>query len=193
MMNQIESEFAGRVVSILVENGSPVEFGQAALRHRRMIVRRTVRERAPNNDARQSPDRQPRRDRTSHLSRLPRARHQDRRRPLDGRHDAEARAARRRDRLHRPAALAAELSQHAGDHRRGRGHGRRRDPSGLRLPVGERRLRRARRGERLHLHRAEARDDSPDGRQGVGDQDDARSRRAVRAGVRRAARRTTPR
>jgi len=29
MMNQIESEFAGRVVSILVENGNPVEFGQA--------------------------------------------------------------------------------------------------------------------------------------------------------------------
>ncbi len=28
MMNQIESEFAGRVASILVENGSPVEFGQ---------------------------------------------------------------------------------------------------------------------------------------------------------------------
>ncbi len=29
MMNQIESEVAGRVVSILVENGNPVEFGQA--------------------------------------------------------------------------------------------------------------------------------------------------------------------
>jgi acetyl-CoA carboxylase biotin carboxyl carrier protein len=29
MMNQIESEVAGRVVSVLVENGSPVEFGQA--------------------------------------------------------------------------------------------------------------------------------------------------------------------
>jgi acetyl-CoA carboxylase biotin carboxyl carrier protein len=29
MMNQIESEIAGRVVSVLVENGSPVEFGQA--------------------------------------------------------------------------------------------------------------------------------------------------------------------
>ena len=28
MMNQIESEIAGRVVSILIENGSPVEFGQ---------------------------------------------------------------------------------------------------------------------------------------------------------------------
>jgi acetyl-CoA carboxylase biotin carboxyl carrier protein len=28
MMNPIESEFAGRVVSVLVENGNPVEFGQ---------------------------------------------------------------------------------------------------------------------------------------------------------------------
>ena len=28
MMNQIESEVAGKVVSVLVENGSPVEFGQ---------------------------------------------------------------------------------------------------------------------------------------------------------------------
>jgi len=28
MMNQIESDVAGRVVSILVENGNPVEFGQ---------------------------------------------------------------------------------------------------------------------------------------------------------------------
>jgi len=28
MMNQIESEVAGRVVSVLVENGNPVEFGQ---------------------------------------------------------------------------------------------------------------------------------------------------------------------
>jgi acetyl-CoA carboxylase biotin carboxyl carrier protein len=29
MMNQIESEVAVKVVSVLVENGSPVEFGQA--------------------------------------------------------------------------------------------------------------------------------------------------------------------
>ena len=28
MMNQIESEVAGKVVSVLVENGNPVEFGQ---------------------------------------------------------------------------------------------------------------------------------------------------------------------
>jgi acetyl-CoA carboxylase biotin carboxyl carrier protein len=29
MMNQIESEIAGKIVSVLVENGTPVEFGQA--------------------------------------------------------------------------------------------------------------------------------------------------------------------
>jgi len=28
MMNQIESDVGGRIVSILVENGAPVEFGQ---------------------------------------------------------------------------------------------------------------------------------------------------------------------
>jgi acetyl-CoA carboxylase biotin carboxyl carrier protein len=28
MMNQIESDVSGRVVSILAENGSPVEYGQ---------------------------------------------------------------------------------------------------------------------------------------------------------------------
>ena len=28
MMNQIESDVAGKVVSILVENGDPVEYGQ---------------------------------------------------------------------------------------------------------------------------------------------------------------------
>jgi len=31
MMNQIECEISGRVVSILVENGTPVEFGQVLL------------------------------------------------------------------------------------------------------------------------------------------------------------------
>ena len=28
LMNEIESEFKGRIVSILVENGNPVEFGE---------------------------------------------------------------------------------------------------------------------------------------------------------------------
>ena len=105
MMNQIESEIAGTVVSILVENGSPVEFGQGLFVIEESSSRNS-RERAQITDARQSPDRQPRRDRTTHHPRLPRARHQDRGRALDGRHDAEARAARGRDGLHRTAALA---------------------------------------------------------------------------------------
>jgi biotin carboxyl carrier protein len=29
LMNEIEAEFAGKVVSCLVENGQPVEFGEA--------------------------------------------------------------------------------------------------------------------------------------------------------------------
>jgi acetyl-CoA carboxylase biotin carboxyl carrier protein len=32
LMNEIESEFEGRITEILVENGSPVEFGQALFR-----------------------------------------------------------------------------------------------------------------------------------------------------------------
>jgi acetyl-CoA carboxylase biotin carboxyl carrier protein len=32
LMNEIEAEQAGRVVEILVENGQPVEFGQALFR-----------------------------------------------------------------------------------------------------------------------------------------------------------------
>ncbi len=42
-------------------------------------------------------------------------------------------------------------------------------------------LRRAGRGERIHIHRPATGDDSLDGRQGIRDQDDARGRRAVRA------------
>ena len=85
-----------------------------------------------------------------------------------GRPRRQVRQAGRRVRLHRPGAVAAELPQHAGDHLRGRGHRRRGDPPGLRLPVRERRLRRARREERLHLHRPDARIDPHHGRQGVG-------------------------
>ncbi len=88
-----------------------------------------------------------------------------------------------------PAPAARKLSQHAGDHRRGRSHRRAGDPSGLRLPFRERRLRRARREIRLHLHRPDRRRDPPDGRQGRGDQGDEGSRRAVRAGLGRTARR----
>ena len=62
--------------------------------------------------------------------------------------------------------------------------GARGDPSRLRLPVGERRLRRARRGSRPDLHRAERRLHPHDGRQGRGQARDARGRRALRARAR---------
>ena len=52
----------------------------------------------------EAPDRQSRRDRASHPSRLPRNGHQDGRGAFDRRHRRDARAARRRDGLHRPAA-----------------------------------------------------------------------------------------
>ena len=138
--------------------------------------------------SRQSPDRQSRRDRAAHPARVPRARHQDRRRALDRRSRRSSTSARRRDRsasarrrsqqsyLNMPAIIAAAEVTDA--------HG---DPSGLRIPVRERRLRRARREERLHLHRPARRDDPPDGRQGLGDQGDEGGRRALRAGLGRPA------
>ena len=61
--------------------------------------------------------------------------------------------------LNMPAIIsAAEVTDSVGD------------PPGLRLPVRERRFRRARREERLHVHRPDGRDDPHDGRQGLGHQ-----------------------
>ena len=77
--------------------------------------------------------------------------------------------------LNMPAIIsAAEVTDSVGD------------PPGLRLPLGERRFRRAGREERLHLDRPEGRDHPPDGRQGLGDQPDDQGRRALRARLRRA-------
>ena len=90
--------------------------------------------------------------------------------------------------MHRPAAVARQLPEHAGDHQRGRGHRLGGDPPGLRLPVGERGLRRARREERLHVRRPARRDHPPDGRQGLGHPGDEEGRRALRARLRRPAR-----
>ena len=72
------------------------------------------------------------------------------------------------------------------DHRRRRDHRARCDPSRLRFPVGERRLRRDRRGARLHVHWADARTHPYDGRQDRRQGDDAAPRRAGDAGFRRA-------
>ncbi len=86
-----------------------------------------------------------------------------------------------------PAAVGAELPQHAGDHRHRRSDRRRGDPPGLRIPRRERRLRRARREERLHLHRPDARGDPHHGRQGLGQAGDDQVGRAVRPRLRRRA------
>ena len=80
--------------------------------------------------------------------------------------------------LNMPAIIsAAEVTDSVGD------------PPRLRLPVRERRLRRAGREERLHLHRPEGRDHPPDGRQGVGHQRHAQPQRALRTRLRRRAHR----
>ena len=60
---------------------------------------------------RKGADRQSRRDRAAHSPRLSRDGDQDGRRAFDGRCACDACAARRRDRLHRPAAGARQLSQ----------------------------------------------------------------------------------
>ena len=147
------------------------------------LVARSVAPRTAEPAVRQGPDRQSRRDRAAHPARVPRARHQDGRRLLRGRPRRQVRAPRRRIGVHRPAAVRAELPQHAGDHRRGRGHRRAGDPSRLRLPVGERRLRRQGRAVRLRVHRPARRHDPPDGRQGQRQGGDDQGRRALRARV----------
>ena len=80
----------------------------------------------------------------------------------------DACAARRRERLHRPAAGARQLSQHRRDPLGGGDHRRRRDPSRARVSRRECRFRRDRRGARLRLHRPRARAYPADGRQGGG-------------------------
>jgi hypothetical protein len=81
----------------------------------------------------------------------------------DSRRDACAHG--RRGDLHRPGALVRELSERARHHLGLRDHGGRGDPSGLRVPVGKRRLRADGRGSRADLHRPARRAYPHDGRQ----------------------------
>ena len=118
---------------------------------------------------------------------MPRARHQDRRRAFGSRRRGEVRASGRRVGVHRAAAIGAKLPEHSGDHQRRRSHRRAGDPSGLRLPVRKRRLRREGREERIRLHRAAPRHHPADGRQGQRQGGDDQGGRALRAGFRRGA------
>ena len=110
----------GEIVSAYVENGKPVQYGERLFAIRRRSQRHYVQE---------DPDCEPRRDRAARHLRVPRARHQDRRRLFGGRRELAARPLRRRGRLHRPGAQRRQLPERAGDHQRRRDHRRRRDSS----------------------------------------------------------------
>ena len=139
----------------------------------------------PTKNVRQGPDRQPGRDCTAHPARVQGARHRHRGGAFDRRRRRHARAARRRERVHRPAACRRKLSQHSAPARRLRDHRRRRRASRLRLPVGERALRRDPRRAPDHLHRPDVRAHPHHGRQDRGEGDRKEARHSRRAGLRR--------
>ena len=126
-------------------------------------------------------DREPGRDRAARPPRLQGDGHPDGGDPFDRRLERHARPHGRRERLHRPAAGEPELPVDAEHHRRLRDHRRRGDPSGLRLPLRERHLRRRGQGPRPGLHRPDRRAHPADGRQDHRQGDDAEARRPLRA------------
>ena len=77
LMNEIEAEVAGIDRRVLVENGQAVEYGQPLFKIKRDGAR--------PGDVQEDPHRQSRRDRAARDPRVPRARHRDGRRALDGR------------------------------------------------------------------------------------------------------------
>ena len=114
-------------------------------------------------DVLEDPHRQPRRDRLPGHPHRPPARDQDRRRVLGGRRARAARPRRRRGLPHRPGRGKGKLPSRR-SHPRGRAHRRRAgDPSRLRLPLGERGLRRGLRARGRRVHRPAGVRDPRDG------------------------------
>ena len=104
-MNQIPSPRAGTVKSrSWSTDGQPVEYGEPLADHRMSAAKPMFNE---------DPHRQSRRDRAAHPARLQGARHRDGRGPFDRRRRRHACAARRRERVHRSAAGAGQLSEHS--------------------------------------------------------------------------------
>ena len=97
LMNEIEAKVAGRIARVLVENGQPVEFGQALF----LIDPRGVVSRVP-----QDPHRQSRRDRAPRDPDVPRDGHPHRDGPLHRGRGLAPRPARRRVDLYRPGRVA---------------------------------------------------------------------------------------
>ena len=171
LMNEIKSEYDGEIVSVYVENGKPVQYGE-----RLFAIKTPLTER--RRHVQEDPDRQSRRDRAARHLRVPRARDQDRRGLLGGRRELAARPLRRRGRLHRPGAQRRQLPERPGDPQRRRDHRRRRHPSRLRVPVRERVPRRGLRGLPHQVHRPGAERHPPARRQGAGAPRDEEGRRA---------------
>ena len=101
------------------------------------------------------------------------------------RRERAPRASRRRGGAHRPGAGARVVPARRRDRRGGEGDGRAGDPSRLRLPVRERRLRRRVRRRRHRLHRPAGRGDPRDGIEVRGEGADGKGRRAAHAGLSR--------
>ena len=131
---------------------------------------------------RQSPHRQPRRDRHPRHAHLPRARHRDRRGVLRPRPRRPPRALRRRGLRARRADARRELPQRRGDPRSHRAQRRRGGAPGIRLLLGERRLRPHHHRAGRHVDRPAARGDRGDGRQDLVAQGGGRRRRGLGAG-----------
>ncbi len=113
----------------------------------------------------EDPDCQPRRDRLPRDQDRAEDGHRDRRRLLGSRRRRAARVAGRRGGPARPGAEPRELPRRRQDHRGLQGDWRRGRAPGLRLPVGERGVRAARRGGGHRLHRPQALQHRGDGRQ----------------------------
>ena len=120
------------------------------------------------SDVRQNPDRQSRRDRAPGAARLQGARDRHRRGPLDRGRRRDACAARRRERLHRTAAGARQLSQRPGAAHRLRDHRRERRAPRVRVSLRERALCRNPRRASDRIHRPARGAHPPDGRQDRG-------------------------
>ncbi len=86
--------------------------------------------------------------------------------------------------MHRAAAVVAQLPQHPRHHLRGGSDRLAGDPSRLRIPLGERRLRREGRALGLRVHRPAPGHDPADGRQGQREGRDDQGRRSLRSRLR---------
>ena len=134
VFNDVRAERDGVVEAVLVDLG----------RARSRPASRCLRIRLMVTDVRHRPHRQSRRDRAAHPARLPRPGPQDRRRPFRGRSRRVLCAPGRPGAVHRAGGgRRRAISNQAAILFAAEGQRRAGDPSRLRLPVGERGLRRA--------------------------------------------------